>query len=165
LYVVVCAAPPARTIHDFIRAAQDAGWDVCVVATPAATTFVDVAGLSALTNHPVRCEYRLPGQTDPLPEPDAIAVIPATFNTLNKWAAGIADTLAVGLLCEHLGRGTPILAVPYLKPELARHPAFDQNVQLLERCGVRIVAGPEPHRTAQLPSWEDVLQDLARLVP
>ena len=32
------------------------------------------------------------------PPPTALLVGPATFNTINKWAAGIADTLALGLL-------------------------------------------------------------------
>jgi hypothetical protein len=37
----------------------------------------------------------------PLPPADAIAVAPATYNTINKWAAGISDTLALGILCEY----------------------------------------------------------------
>jgi Flavoprotein len=36
--------------------------------------------------------------------PDAIIVAPATFNTINKWAVGISDTLALGLLTEAIGR-------------------------------------------------------------
>ena len=36
LYMIACAAPPARRIAVGIRAAQAAGWDVCLVLTPAA---------------------------------------------------------------------------------------------------------------------------------
>jgi flavoprotein len=34
-------------------------------------------------------------------------VAPATFNTINKWAQGISDTLALGLLNEATGLGLP----------------------------------------------------------
>lgn len=40
-----------------------------------------------------------------MPPADAIAVASATFNTINKWAAGISDTLALGILCEAYGFG------------------------------------------------------------
>jgi flavoprotein len=36
------------------------------------------------------------------PPPDAITVASATFNTINKWAAGISDTVVLGLLTEAL---------------------------------------------------------------
>ncbi|EFL24501.1 putative membrane protein [Streptomyces himastatinicus ATCC 53653] len=46
----------------------------------------------------IRSAWRSPGDPRPLPPADAIAVAPATFNTINNWAAGISDTLAVGIL-------------------------------------------------------------------
>ena len=33
-----------------------------------------------------------------VPEASAIVVAPATFNTINRWVAGITDTVAVGAL-------------------------------------------------------------------
>lgn len=41
LYIITCAAPPAQRIQDFVVMAQAAGWDVCVIATPQALTFID----------------------------------------------------------------------------------------------------------------------------
>jgi hypothetical protein len=60
----------------------------------------DSAELARLTGHPVRSEYKHPDEPDVLPPPDAIVVAPATTNTTIKWAAGISDTLALGLLVE-----------------------------------------------------------------
>ncbi len=165
LYVVVCGAPPTSEVHEFVTAAQAQGWDVCVVATPEATKFVDLSQLEALTTHPVRTEYRSPGQQDPWPGPDAIAVVPATFNTINKWAQGIADTLAVGMLCEHMGRGIPIMAVPCLKDDLAKHPAFPSNMRVLERCGVRFLYEPEKYAAPTIPPWNEILTELAGIQP
>jgi transcriptional regulator with XRE-family HTH domain len=38
----------------------------------------------------------MPDEPDELPAADAVVVAPATFNTVNKWAAGITDTFAAG---------------------------------------------------------------------
>jgi phosphopantothenoylcysteine decarboxylase len=96
LYLIVCAAPPASDAHELVKLAQAAGWEVCVIATPAAMQWIDATALTELTGHDVRSEYRLPGEAKSLPEADAIAVAPATSNTVNKFRAGIADNMAVG---------------------------------------------------------------------
>ena len=67
---------------------------------------------------------------------------PATFNTVNKLAVGISDTLALGLVNEGVGLGLPIIAVPWPNAALARHPAFQRNVALLREWGVRVIFDP-----------------------
>ena len=143
LYIVTCAAPPALDVHVLIDLAQQDGWDVCLIATPRAFQWINVARLSEQTGHPVRYDYKLPGEPDVLPEPDAIIVAPATFNTLNKWAAGIADTLALGLLCEAIGKGLAVVVLPYLNAAQAEHPALAESIDRLRRCGVRVLFGPD----------------------
>jgi phosphopantothenoylcysteine synthetase/decarboxylase len=163
LYLVVCGAPPASHIGEFISQAQHEGWEIGIIATPAATKFMNIPDLEAQTGHPIRVEYRMPGESDPLPEPDAIVVAPATFNTLNKWALGIADTLAVGILCEYLGRGVPIVAVPCLKQDLARHPAFPKSRNILKKLGVQILFEPNKYRSPEVVPWEMVVQEITVL--
>lgn len=160
LYLVVCGAPPASQIGQFISLAQHAKWDVGVIATPSALKFLNIVDLEAQTGHPVRAEYRMPDESAPLPDPDAIVVAPATFNTINKWALGIADTIAVGILCEYLGRGIPIAAVPCVKQELARHPAFPKSKRSLAKCGVRILHEPKKYKSPQIVPWEEILQEI-----
>ena len=136
LYLVACAAPPAEALGELVGLAQRDGWTVCIVATPTAASWLDIAGLSEQTGYPVRSEHRRPQDPDTLPRADAIAVVPATFNTINKWAAGISDTFALGILNEALGLGLPIVVAPYAKPPLASHPAFDHSVRFLRAAGV-----------------------------
>jgi phosphopantothenoylcysteine synthetase/decarboxylase len=143
LYVITCAAPPARDVAKLVVPAQDRGWDVCVIATPQAVRFVDVPAVEKLTGHPVRSEYKEPGTPDVLPAPDAIAVTPATFNTINKWAAGISDTLALGLLTEAIGKRLPVVAVPFTNRLHAAHPAFGENIERLRSWGVAVLYGPD----------------------
>lgn len=37
-----------------------------------------------------------------LPHADVILVAPATYNTINKWALGVTDNYALGILAEAL---------------------------------------------------------------
>jgi phosphopantothenoylcysteine synthetase/decarboxylase len=145
LYVIACGGRPAGDLPAFVEEAQATGWEVCVVATPSAVKFMDLDHLAELTGHVVRYDYKQPDQPDVLPPADAIVVAPATFNTVNKWAAGISDTLALGLLNEALGLGLPVVAVPFPNVALARHPAFRRSMAELEALGVRLLFDPEAH--------------------
>ncbi|MFE9652369.1 flavoprotein [Micromonospora sp. NPDC006431] len=141
LYVIACGSPLARNVGRLVDLAQQEGWDVCVVTTPDGAKFVDRASLARQTGHPVRTHYKNPGDPDVLPPADAMLVCPATVNTVNKWAAGIADTLALGLLIEAQGLGVPIAAVPYTNSAMAAHPAFRASLDRLREWGVRMVFG------------------------
>ena len=139
LYLVVCAAPPAQRISELVALLSERGWSICVIATPRAAGWLDTAALAEQTGFPVRHDYKQPGDADALPKADAIAVVPATFNTINKWVAGMSDTFALGLLNESIGLRLPVLVVPYAKSTLAAHPAFNKSLRKLRRWGVRVL--------------------------
>ncbi|MYS32711.1 flavoprotein [Streptomyces sp. KhCrAH-43] len=162
LYVVVCAAGIAGDAHKLITAAQNKSWGVGVVATPQGLSFLDSEAIDAQTGYPIRSAWRSPGDPRPLPPADAIAVAPATFNTINKWTAGIADTLALGILCEAYGLGTPTAVLPYVNTAMAAHPAYGRSLEQLREMGVRI-GSYEPHRPkagggADRFRWEEALE-------
>ncbi|MGR6968525.1 flavoprotein [Streptomyces cynarae] len=137
LYVVVCAAGVAQDVPELITAAQEGDWEVGVIATPLALRFFDTAAVEERTGRPIRSAWRAPGDPRPFPDPDAVVVAPATFNTINKWAAGIADTLALGTLCEAYGLGVPIAVLPCVSEALAAHPAYRASLERLTGMGVR----------------------------
>ncbi|MFD3661218.1 flavoprotein [Streptomyces sp. NPDC058659] len=162
LYVVVCAAGIAGDAHKLITTAQDRGWGVGVIATPQGLGFLDVEATEAQTGYPIRSAWRRPSDPRPLPPADAIAVAPATFNSINKWAAGIADTLALGILCEAYGMGIPTVALPYVNAAMAAHPAYGRSLDQLREMGV-MVGSYEPHRPkagggAGFFRWEEALE-------
>jgi phosphopantothenoylcysteine synthetase/decarboxylase len=164
LYLIICAAPPAQQMNEFIPILQLAGWKVCVITTPQALRWIKKEELEILAGYPVRTDYKLPGEADPLPKADAILVMPATFNTINKWAQGIGDTLATSLLCECLGRGTPpILLVPCLKMDLIRHPVFLKNMAFLRECGIHILHEPERYPSPLMVPYGEVLTMLQEI--
>src|SRR6266704_5160227 len=143
LYVVVCAAPAASKVGELVQLALEAGWLVRVLVTPMGRRFVDADQLAELTGDRVRTDFRMPDEADELPSADAVVVAPATFNTVNKWAAGIADTFAAALLCELTGLGVPLVAVPQVKDALAKHAAFGRNLDVLRGMGVRVLFDPQ----------------------
>lgn len=148
LYVITCATPAARDVGKLVDLAHERGWRVCVIATPSALAFIDQAALEDQTGFPVRHRYKQPGSADVLPSADAMIVGGASFNTINKWALGISDTLALGLITEGIGLGIPIVALPFLNAAQAAHPNFARNVELLRSAGVAVLLGPdgyEPH--------------------
>lgn len=143
LYVIGCGARPSADLPEFAAWSIGQGWDTCVILTPSALNFGDPTRLAEVTGHPARSDYKRPEEPDVLPVPDAFVVAPCTFNTVGKWAAGISDTLALGLLNEALGAGRRIVAVPNPHVDLAKHPAFGRNVEFLRGCGVQMLFDPE----------------------
>lgn len=169
LYVVVCASGIAGEVGKLITAAREQHWDVGVVATPQGLGFIEAEAIEAQTGFPIRSAWRSPGDPRPLPPADAIAVAPATFNTINKWAAGISDTLALGILCEAYGLGVPIAVLPYLNSAQAAHPAYRQSLDRLREMGV-MIGSHEPHRPkadggADSFHWEEALELLTPRLP
>jgi phosphopantothenoylcysteine synthetase/decarboxylase len=148
LYLFICGAGPASRITDMVALAQAEGWKVYCVATPAAVAhFLDVPALETATGHQVRTTYRQPGD-GPLPRADGVIVAPATYNTINKWAAGAADTYALNQLAELTGLRVPIVVLPFVNQALAANRVFTRSVNELRQAGVRVLYGPgefEPH--------------------
>jgi hypothetical protein len=66
----------------------------------------------------VGSQYRGPGEPRSRVA-DAIIVAPATYNTINKWAQGISDTYALGVLAETTALGVPIVVLPFVNSALA----------------------------------------------
>jgi len=147
LTIVTCGAGPAAAIGTCVRLAQDRGWTVQVTATPAALEFFDQRAIADQTGSPVRSQYAKPGALRSL-IPDAILVAPATYNTINKWAHGISDTYALGILAEATGLGVPIVVLPFVNTALADRAPFRRSVESLRAEGVKLLLGPggfQPH--------------------
>jgi hypothetical protein len=92
----------------------------------------------------------------PRPPLGVVLFAPCGFNSLNKLAQGIADTLALSVAAEAIGRGTPVIVAPSLNQPLLDHPMAQASLRRLPEWGVRIVppmddgAGPRLAPTADL---------------
>jgi hypothetical protein len=136
LYIVVCGAPLASRTADGVQAARSNGWDPYVIPTGAAAPWLaeqDLGGAPVITGN------RAPGQPKRTPPADAVAVVPMTFNTLNAWANGNAQTYPLTTLCAALGGRTQTVAVPFAKHDLAGHPAWLASLAVLRYAGVKMI--------------------------
>lgn len=102
-------------------------------------SWVDAAQVKKITGCAVLSEQRRPGQAKRFPPPAQVIVCPATFNTVNKLAAGIMDNYAAGLLCEALASRTPMTIAPMVNNRLWSHPAWQHNLDMLAATGVKFV--------------------------
>lgn len=75
----------------------------------------------------------------PQPPRGIVLFAPCGFNSLNKLAAGIADTLALSIVAEAIGRRTPVIVAPSLNQPLLSHPAAQASLRTLSAWGVTIV--------------------------
>ncbi|WP_444950075.1 flavoprotein [Micromonospora ureilytica] len=158
LYLVVCAAGPAEHIDELVDLLIADGWRVCMIVSPTAAPWLDRAALQDKTGYLVRVEWRMPGDPEPHPPADVVVAAPVTFNTVTKWALGINDTLALGVLNESLGAGLPIIAFPHVKVELASHPAYAGHLAVLRAAGV-VVADGKPLESVNGPGrWTVVIE-------
>jgi phosphopantothenoylcysteine synthetase/decarboxylase len=167
LYMIGASAPPVRQLADACRLAIDSGCHPYVTLTPTAAEWVDLAELRTVTGQPVRIQPRRLDESDPFPAADAVLAAPLTFNTINKWAGGINDTVALGLLNELLSSELPIVAVPCVKDALRAHPAYAANLQLLEDAGVQFLGDSiTTHGGDGLAAfdWSAVMQHLSRII-
>jgi flavoprotein len=120
LTLVVCGAPLAARAGDVAGLLRER-WSVSLVVTDAAGQWFD-----------------RPADED-RPRPDVVVACPLTFNTANKVAAGITDTSAAGALCDALGAGVPVVAVPMVNNRLWGHPVWASTLRTLSSTGVRFV--------------------------
>ena len=115
-----------------------------VTATQSALEFIDCAAVVKASGKPVRTTYKFaPDGRRISPAADALIVAPATFNTVNKLALGIADTYALSSVAEVVGRGVPTVVVPAVNSALAARRPFRRSVDDLRSEGVRVLFGPE----------------------
>ncbi len=75
----------------------------------------------------------------PRPPRGVVLFAPCSFNSLNKLAYGIADNLALSVVAEAIGRGTPVIVGPSLNAPLLNHPEARASLNRLPSWGVIIV--------------------------
>ncbi|GAA3612599.1 flavoprotein [Microlunatus ginsengisoli] len=124
--LVVTAAPLARHTRDAYDLLREAGWTVTICPTADAHGWI--------VDPPLSQDF-LSGRI----RPDAVICCPATFNTLNKWAAGINDSPPLGVLNDAIGLGTPLLAVPMIGERLGRHPVWPATLTFLTAARVDLL--------------------------
>ena len=127
-----------------------AGVTVQTVATPAALKFVGAATLEGLSGRPVFTDAFEAGRAldhiELARAADLALVCPATANTINRLATGLADDPVGALFLAWELKGKPWWIAPAMNARMWEHPATAASVQKLKSWGVRVLDPAEgPH--------------------
>lgn len=154
------------------RLLAQAGADVDVVMTRAATEFVGPITFEALTGRPVHTDIFAAGRAlDHIRlarEADAVVVAPATADFMARAAQGRADDLLAACL---LATEAPVLLVPAMNDRMWAHPQTRRNVDHLREIGYTVVdpdegplAAGEGSGPGRMPEPETIVAHAARLL-
>lgn len=129
---------------DLCRKLLAAGFDVRVVMTKGAESFITPLTFQALTHHPVytncfdeELESGM-GHIELARWADLIVIAPASANCIAQLAYGLSPDLLT-TLC--LATKAPLFVVPAMNQQMWLHPATQNNIQILKNRSVFIL-GP-----------------------
>ena len=130
-----------------------AGGDVRVIMTDAATRFVGPLTFQSLSGHPVLTSM---WEADDRPDSqhvglarwcDAYVIAPCTADTLAKLAAGLTSDL-VSLTAVALPSDTPLLLAPAMNADMWTHPIVQRNLTTLRELL------PNLHEVGPAEGWQ-----------
>jgi phosphopantothenoylcysteine decarboxylase/phosphopantothenate--cysteine ligase len=145
--VLVAGGIAAYKVADLVSQLVQAGCEVRVAMTAAATRFVGPATLQGVSGRKVLTDL---WATDGAPEPHVelgdwaqlALVAPATANTVAKLAAGRADDIVSATV---LAARCPVVVAPAMNDAMWAKPAVQHNVDLLRRRGLAVVEPESGH--------------------
>jgi phosphopantothenoylcysteine synthetase/decarboxylase len=138
-YLVLSGTTTAARCPELLRGLVGLGFSpVIAIPTPNASRVIaprdlaDVEGVQVVESY-----FDL--AIRPRPPRGVVLFAPCSFNSLNKLAHGIADSLALSVVAEAIGRRTPVIVGPSLNAPLLEHPRAQASLKTLPSWGVRIV--------------------------
>ena len=126
---------------DLTRRLREAGAEVRVVMTHAATEFITPLTLQAVSGHPVHqhlldaAAETAMGHIELARWADAVLVAPASANFLARLAQGRADDL-LSAIC--LASGAPVAVAPAMNRQMWDNPATQANITTLKKNRVKV---------------------------
>lgn len=117
-------------------------FEVQTVVTQSALQFIGKATLEGLTGKPVLMdtfeESNMMSHIELMKWADLIILAPASANTINKMANGIADNLVTSLFLAHKW-DKPYLIAPAMNSAMFKHPATQKSLQTLIDWGIIVL--------------------------
>ena len=161
VYLVLSGTTTAARCPELLRALVRLGFaTVIAIPTPNAARVVAPRELADVEGAQVVQSY-FDLAIRPRPPRAVVMFAPCSFNSLNKLAHGIADSLALSVVAEAIGRGTPVVVGPSLNAPLLNHPQARASLEKLPTWGVTIVPPVDAGEGPRLAPTE-VLVDAVR---
>lgn len=158
VYLILSGTTTAGRCPDLLRGLIACGFTtVIAIPTPNASRVIAPRDLADIEGVRVVESYFDAG-IRPRPPRGVLLFAPCSFNSLNKLAHGIADTLALSVAAEAIGRRTPVIVGPSLNQPLLDHPAAQASMQTLTGWGVIVVPPVNEGEGPRLAASETLLE-------
>jgi phosphopantothenoylcysteine decarboxylase/phosphopantothenate--cysteine ligase len=122
------------------------GFEVQVVMTEDSLKFIGKATIEGLTGNAVMVDHyedgKMMNHINLVKWADLVILCPATANTINKMANGIADNLVTSLFLAH-SWDKPYLIVPAMNTAMFNHPSTQESFVKLKKWGLDILPTDE----------------------
>jgi len=164
--LLVCGGIAAMKTPLLARALRRRGAEVVAFCSDEALRYVGREALEWATCNALvtQLTWRAEHLSDSAPF-DCYLVAPATYNTIGKMAAGIADSVVTAALASALGRmeqgRTQVLVAPTMHGSM-HHEVLVRNCQLLGQQGVRFVTPRDDYGKHNLPEEELLVAAVCR---
>ena len=121
-YLVLSGTTTAARCPELLQGLVGVGFSTIIaIPTPNASRVIAPRALDEVEGVQVVESY-FDSAIRPRPLRGVVLFAPCSFNSLNKLAHGIADSLALSVVAEAIGRGTPVTVAPSLNAPLLAHP-------------------------------------------
>ena len=160
-YLIVTGTTTAPLAAELVRGLLRLLPRVLTLMTPNAARVVAARDLSAIEGNQLIESYFDPAIL-PRPPLGLVVVAPCSFNSLNKLAAGIADNLALSIVAEAIGRGTPVLVAPSLNAPLLRHPQAQRSLRSLREWGITLIDPQDDGSGPRMAPTDVILAEVTR---
>lgn len=138
----VCGSIAAYKAADLASIMTQAGANVRVIMTKAATNIISERVFSTLSRNPValdmwdKIENWKPEHISLAEFGEIFLVAPASANTIANFANGLApDTMS----CTYLATKAKVIIAPAMNDAMLEHPATQSNIQTLIKRGVKFI--------------------------
>jgi len=173
IVVGVTGGIAAYKAAEVVSTLRQAGAEVHVVMTEAATHFVSPLTFSILSGNevavdmfapPARWEVEHVALAD---RADVMLIAPATANTIAKLAAGIADNMVA---CVALATRAPVIIAPAMNVHMLQHRATQDNIARLRSLGYRVMECAEGRLACgyegkgRLPEPQEIVAEVQRVL-
>lgn len=166
--LLVCGGIAAMKAPLIARALRKRGAEVWAFVSEEALRYVTADALSwscdreVVTRLSARAEHLGDGVSF-----DAYLLAPATYNTINKAAQGVADTLVSTLLASAIGRcalGEAALLISPTMHGTMHNPILIESMKRLRALGATLIPPRDAYGKDNLPHEEQLCFELSRVV-
>lgn len=150
LYLVVTGAGTARRLPALLPALTPLAARTFILMTDNSRAILSPRELALVSGEHRLIESYFDAAVLPRPPEGVVLVAPCDFNSLNKLAHGIADSLPLSVVAEAIGRRTPVIVAISVNAPLWQHPQARQSAATLRGWGCVVLDPVQDGETTTL---------------